>query len=69
MYEKCKEGLHPLIEIYRRSNGFEDEVVRWCPVCGAIVVDVDLDSRTYAGRYMKMMFPELAKKRSCTNEI
>lgn len=61
MYEKCKEGLHPLIEIYRHHNGFEYEVVRWCPVCGAIVVDVDLDSRTYAGRCMEMKFPELTK--------
>lgn len=61
MYEKCKEGLHPLMEVYRHYNGFEHEVVRWCPVCGAIVVDVDVDGRTYAGHCMKMLLPELAE--------
>ena len=57
MYEKCKEGLHPLKEISRTSDGFTDKVIRWCPNCGAIVVDMECDGRVYAGRYQKMLLP------------
>ena len=67
MYKKCKEGLHQLVEVYRADNGFEDEVVRWCPSCGAIVVDVDVDNRVYAGCVMKMRLPKLAKEHDWTN--
>lgn len=34
-----------------------EEVVRWCPICGAIVVDTDYDGRTNPGQVMKMRFP------------
>lgn len=67
MYEKCKEGLHPLKEIMRTSNGFVDQVVRWCPDCGAIVVDVDCDGRVYAGNCIKMKLPKLAKEHNWVN--
>ena len=59
--KKCTGGRHRLVEVYRADNGFEDEVVRWCPSCGAIVIDVDYDGRVYAGRIMKMRLPKLAK--------
>ena len=36
----------------------EEEVVKWCPVCGAIVVDNESDGRVYPGRIKKMMFPK-----------
>lgn len=39
MYEKCKEGLHPLVELVRTSDGFSDQVIRWCPDCGAVVIN------------------------------
>ena len=62
-YQKCKEGLHPLKEILRTDyDGLADKVVRWCPNCGAIVVDLDCDNRVYPGRVMKMKLPELAKE-------
>lgn len=57
--ERCLRGLHPLIEIYRSYGGFGDEVVRWCPDCGAIVVDHDVDGRVYPGKHMKMKLSEL----------
>lgn len=60
--ERCLHGLHPLKEIYRTNRGFEDEVVRWCPECGAIVVDCDLDNRIYPGRVMKMRLSKLYRK-------
>ena len=60
-YKKCTEGRHQLLEVYRYDNGFEDEVVRWCSNCGAIVVDAEVDNRVYAGHIMKMRLPKLAK--------
>lgn len=67
MYEKCKEGLHPLKEIMRKHDCVADTVVRWCPDCGAIVVDADCDGRVYAGHHMKMVLPKLAKEYNWTN--
>lgn len=57
--ERCLRGLHPLIEIACIPTGFEDRVIRWCPECGAIVIDCDLDGRTYPGRDMKMKLTKL----------
>ena len=57
--ELCKQGKHPLIVITRTDVGYDcEEVVRWCPVCGAVVVDMDVDNRVYPGYYKKMKFPE-----------
>lgn len=63
MLEKCKQGNHNLIEIMNIYKG-EDEykVVRWCRVCGAIVVDLDVDGRTYPGYYTKMIIPKNLKE-------
>jgi hypothetical protein len=50
----CANGKHPLIIIYSNSNACSAEVVRWCPDCGAVVVDEDYDGRTNPGSIMKM---------------
>lgn len=60
--EKCLQGLHPLKAIYTDSDGFADVVVRWCPLCGAIVIDNDFDGRVYPGKVMPMKLPELYKE-------
>ena len=55
-------GNHNLIKIISQRHSYgEDEVVRWCQKCGAIVVDVDCDNRVYPGRIMKMRLPEKEK--------
>ncbi len=69
MYEKCKEGKHPLTEISRTSDGFTDRVIRWCPTCGAIVIDMESDGRVYPGRYEKMHLPALCKEKIHNNNI
>lgn len=47
-----------LVEIYASvQNEFEETVVRWCPICGAIVVDTDFDGRTKPGAVMSMRVP------------
>lgn len=59
----CKEGLHPFKEISRTGLSFDrDEVVRWCPKCGAVVVDMDYDNRTSPGYYKKIEYPEITCK-------
>lgn len=55
---RCKNGgNHDLKEITRNylDNGV-DEVVNWCKICGAVVVDEEVDGRTIIG---KMKFPEI----------
>ena len=51
-----------LIEIHRVSlNDQEDEVVKWCPICGAVVVDLEVDGRAYPGRIRMMRFTKLLR--------
>lgn len=53
-FEKCMKGEHFLPELYRFDTGLNCEaVVRYCEVCGAIVIDRESDNRNF-GRYMKM---------------
>lgn len=56
----CKSDNHKLIEIMRDdySSFGEERVVRWCRVCGAVVVDIDIDGRTDPGGVMKMQLPK-----------
>lgn len=55
----CVAGTHNLKVILRDGGDAEENVVRWCVDCGAIVIDVDYDGRTNRGQYMKMKFPTL----------
>lgn len=58
----CKNGNHSLVEILRKPLPFEtDEVAKWCPNCGAIVVDIESDHRVYPGQKLKMQFVGEAK--------
>lgn len=62
---KCKNGKHQLEIIFRVSDSWQpgiSSVVRWCKVCGSIVVDKDVDGRTAHGKVMKMKSPEITKK-------
>lgn len=58
---KCANGKHFLEGIYSTSCGMgEDYVVRWCSMCGAVVVDIDYDGRTDPGGVMEMKFPRMS---------
>lgn len=57
--EKCLQGLHPLKTIYTDSDGFVNVVIRWCPECGAVVIDNDVDGRVYSGKVMPMRLSNL----------
>lgn len=65
--EDCRKGEHELQEIHRTTINCitdEDEVVRWCSICGAVVVDLDYDNRTIPGRVMKMRLPNVILSKS-----
>lgn len=63
-FSKCKEGLHPFITISKVTTGILDEykLVRWCPECGAIVVDGETDGRNMPGYYKKLTYPNLCRE-------
>jgi hypothetical protein len=59
---KCRQGYHKLIEIYRDKNGAPENVVRWCKICGSIVVDTEINYKLHeAGGHLKMMSPLITK--------
>ena len=59
MHTPHTEGSHRLVVILRTAAGYvgEAKVVRWCEICGAVVIDLDCDGRTDPGRIMAMKFP------------
>lgn len=60
---KCKKGMHPFTKILSIPAGIDEEkVVRWCPECGAIVIDHDIDGRVMPGYYMKLRCPNIVTK-------
>ena len=60
--QQCLKGNHDLIEIYRSSYSYDEEgVVRWCRICGSVVVDMEYDGRIHPGGIMKMLGPEISK--------
>lgn len=63
MTNKCLSGHHPLIKIYSDDiDCFVTKIIRWCPKCGSIVMDREVDGRLNPGYYMGMKEPELYKK-------
>jgi hypothetical protein len=60
----CISGKHDLVEIYSGHGVCPNEydVVRWCRVCGSIVVDVDMDNKTMKpGGTMILKSPQISK--------
>jgi hypothetical protein len=51
---------HELEVIWTSGGRMVEEVVRWCRICGAVVVDLDMDATTHPGYYLKMRFPDTA---------
>jgi hypothetical protein len=64
---------HPLETLREFDyNDCESAVVRWCPTCGAVVIDTDYDGRTKPGDVMPMRFPKLATdafRRECAEQL
>lgn len=57
--QDCLQGNHKLESITELSHwDGSTNVVRWCSVCGAIVIDTDVDGRVYPGQVRPMRFPQ-----------
>ena len=64
MIEDCIQGKHTLKEITILSHwDGSAQVVRWCSVCGSIVIDTQIDNRIMPGQVKPMEFPELFKEK------
>jgi hypothetical protein len=51
------------LKVLRRFTHLDTEsVVRWCPECGAVVIDREVDGRSM-GCIVDMKFPEITKNR------
>lgn len=61
--KKCMGGSHKWVKVYEKNtlSPGTSEVVRWCNICGSVVVDIDFDGRTNPGQIMKLKSPEIAK--------
>ncbi len=64
MLKSCFKGSHKLIKIHEAGCDLETMVIRWCSICGSIVIDTDVDGRIYPGNVMKMKNPECLKQGS-----
>ena len=64
----CETGEHPFKQIIKVNTGDGYGVVRWCPKCGAIVIDYEYDNRTMPGFYMKLTYPEITYKHGCDKD-
>lgn len=62
--EDCIKGNHDLetITILTHWDG-SSQVVRWCKSCGGIVIDTDVDGRTFPGQTMPIKFPKIFQEK------
>ena len=68
-FSRCQLGMHPFIVISSSTVGIDEEkVVRWCPECGAITVDCDIDDCVMPGYYKKLKYPNITKKYGLSNK-
>lgn len=55
--QECAKGAHLFTVVYSAGPEQDETVVRWCTVCGAIVIDKDYDGRTNPGAVMAIRGP------------
>ena len=69
MIENCLKGEHTLTSIMELSHwDGSAQVLRWCSVCGAVVVDQQIDTRIFPGQYIPMKFSKLFLDKFNENE-
>jgi valyl-tRNA synthetase len=61
--EECLRGNHKLKVIYESGEYYRaTQVIRWCEVCGSVVIDVETDGRTIPGKVMPMKIPAIFRR-------
>ena len=58
----CLDGRHPLIPIYSASKPDIIHTVRWCPICGSVLIDTDYKEVINSGQIMSMKKPDISKR-------
>lgn len=59
----CNKGQHEFIPIlFSKKDIYPEEVVRWCPICGAIRVDSTTSGQIHRSYVRKLQLPDLAKE-------
>lgn len=59
----CNKGQHEFIPIlFSKKDIHPEEVVRWCPICGAIRVDSTTSGQIHRSYVKKLQLPDLAKE-------
>lgn len=53
----CRDGNHDLVVLIRTGDEMDETVIRWCAECGAVVGDIEFDSRLQPGSIFPMRFP------------
>lgn len=62
-FDNCKKDLHPFeIIMTKPTHSNEEAVVKWCPECGAIVVDLYCYGEKEPGHYKELEYPNITKK-------
>jgi len=56
--DECSNNRHPFVAIYATGSDMEGREVVWCPLCGAVRIDVTYDSRRNRGQAMAMRIPK-----------
>lgn len=58
----CRGGKYDLTAVFSVGPEQDQTTVRWCGICGAVVIDTGADERVNnPGGYMKMRFPRIAR--------
>jgi hypothetical protein len=60
----CEKGYHALKSIFKEYDVAPcvENVVRWCSICGSVVVDQDSAGIVFPGRIMPMKSPAITKR-------
>lgn len=58
----CLDGRHPLITIYNCPKADRIENVKWCPICGSTLIDVEYRNNIKVNELVKMKKPTISSR-------
>jgi hypothetical protein len=57
--DTCKNKQHNFVEIYRAGEPGHQDIVKWCTICGTIVIDHEGEGKVATGSTIKVMGPKV----------
>jgi len=59
----CKKGKHIYQNIYDTLTGpCIYEIIKWCKVCGSVIIDLEEEGIVYPGKIMQAQSPDILKE-------